>query len=241
MKKTTALLIDDERLPRVALRKKLEKFVEIEVVGEASGIDTGINAIKELNPDLLFLDIQLTDGSGFDLLEKIAYNGKVIFVTAYDKYAIRAFEINAIDYLLKPVSQNRLKEAIKRLNDSEEKLKHDKPVKLEYDDRIMIMVRNMMHFIKLDGIICINASRDYTYLFTSDGKKFLSLKSMHNWEQSLPEKDFARIHRSWIINFNFVSITQKSGSSGTVQIIGMTEPLEISRRYLQILKSKYLF
>lgn len=241
MKRSTALIIDDERLARVALRKKLEKFMEIEVVGEASGINTGVKAIEELRPDLLFLDIQLTDGSGFDLLSSINYNGKVIFVTAFDKYAIRAFEVNAIDYLLKPVSQKRLKESIQKLNDSEEKSKYINPVKLEYDDRIMIMVKNTMHFIKLDSVICINASKDYTFLFTSDGKKFLSLKSMHDWDQSLPEKDFARIHRSWIINFNYVNITEKSGSTGKVQMMGMQNPLEISRKYLQILKTKYKF
>ena len=119
MKRLTALIIDDERLARLNLRKKLNVYPEIEVIGEASGMETGIKAIRDLNPDLLFLDIKLSDGTGFDLLNEVAFKGKVIFQTAYDEYACRAFEINALDYLLKPITNERIKKVVDNILNSD--------------------------------------------------------------------------------------------------------------------------
>jgi two-component system LytT family response regulator len=191
MKRYSALIIDDERLARFSLSKKLRNFPEINIVGEASGIVSAIKAIEALNPDLLFLDIQLSDGNGFDLLNKIDFNGKIIFVTAYDEYAFRAFEINARDYLLKPVSAERLKNAINRLKSEDQAETFAAVSKFRYNDRIMIEQKNSINFLKIDDIVLINASKSYTIITASTGKKYLISRAIGEWESRLPEEHFA--------------------------------------------------
>jgi two-component system LytT family response regulator len=182
MKRYSALIIDDENIARFNLIKKLRNFSEIDIVGEASGIASAIKAIEALKPDLLFLDIQLSDGNGFDLLDKIEYSGKIIFVTAYDEYAFRAFEINAQDYLLKPVSVERLKNAIDRLKSEDRKEAFIVVSKFRYDDRIMIEQRNAIHFLKIDSIVQIKASKSYTFIIDKNRKEYLTCRSMSEWE-----------------------------------------------------------
>ena len=153
----SAIVIDDERLARLTLKKDLEKFPEIIIAGEASDIATAKSLIEQINPDLLFLDIQLSDGSGFDLLNQIDYAGRIIFVTAYDEYAIRAFEINAVDYLLKPISTKRLKNAIDKLYNTDVQNVHKTAAKLNYNDHLMVMHSKSVKFIKINTITHIKA------------------------------------------------------------------------------------
>jgi two-component system LytT family response regulator len=241
MKRYSALIIDDERLARFSLAKKLRNFPEINIVGEASGIASAIKAIEALNPDLLFLDIQLSDGNGLDLFNKIDYSGKVIFVTAYDDYAFRAFEINAQDYLLKPVSIERLKNTINRLKSEDQKEAFTAISKFRYDDRIMIEQKNSIHFLKIDSIVLINASKSYTIIIDKAGKKYLVCRSMTEWESRLPEEHFCRVHRKSIVNFNFVERTEKSGNTAIINIIGITDPVVVSRGYYKYMKLRYFF
>jgi two-component system, LytTR family, response regulator len=241
MKRYSALIIDDERLARYSLIKKLRNFSEIDIVGEASGIAPAMKAIETLNPDLLFLDIQLSDGNGFDLLDKIDYSGKIIFVTAYDEYAFRAFEINAQDYLLKPISAERLKNAINRLKSEDRKESFTAFTKLKYDDRIMIELKNSIHFLKIDNIVLINASKSYTIITDKIGKKYLICRSMREWESRLPEEHFCRVHRNSIVNFNFIEKTEKSGNSVIINIVGIPDPVVVSRGYYKLMKSRYFF
>jgi two-component system, LytTR family, response regulator len=239
MKRYSALIVDDESIARFNLIKKLRNFSEIDVVAEASGIASAVKAIEALKPDLLFLDIQLSDGNGFDLLDKIDYRGKIIFVTAYDEYAFRAFEINAQDYLLKPISVDRLKNAINRLKLEDQKEAFSAVSKLKYDDRIMIEQKNSIHFLKIESIVLINASKSYTFIMDKIGKKYLVSRSMSEWESRLPEQHFCRVHRNSIVNFNFIEKTEKSGNSAVICMTGIPDPVVVSRGYYKLMKSRY--
>ena len=241
MKRLTALIVDDERLARLNLRKNLNMFPELEVVGEASGIESGIKAIRDLNPDLLFLDIELSDGTGFDLLNKAEFKGKVIFQTAYNEYACRAFEVNALDYLLKPITRERLKKVIDNLeNASNEESQLNNP-KFRYDDRIMIEQRKSIYFIKVENIICIKAVREYTSIFEKGGKEYVVLKSIGNWQKELPDEHFARIHRNCIINFNYIERSERYGNTANIFLSGMREAILISRGYYKLVKTRYFY
>ena len=148
-------------------------------------------AINKTDPDLIFLDIKMPGESGFDLLKLENIRGKIIFVTAFDEYAIRAFEVNARDYLLKPVSEERLRIAIDRLEEKDDETGQPKK-KLLYDDRIYILMNNQYQFVKISGIRLISAADDYTEITTIDGISRLTQKSMNEWESRLPENHFAR-------------------------------------------------
>jgi two-component system, LytTR family, response regulator len=241
MRRLTALIIDDERLARVNLRKKLNVYSEIEVIGEASGIETGIKAVRDLNPDLLFLDIKLSDGTGFDLLNKVEFKGKVIFQTAYDEYACRAFEINALDYLLKPITRERLDKVIDNLiNTSNENSVRNNP-KFRYDDRIMIEQQKSIYFIKVENIIFIKAVREYTSIFEKGGKEYVVLKSIGDWQKELPDEHFARIHRNSIINFNYIERSERCGNTANIFLAGIRESILISRGYYKLIKTRYFY
>ncbi len=239
MNNLTALIIDDESLARFTLRNKLADFREIEIIGEAASLKEAEEKIKVLNPGLIFLDIQLPDGSGFDLFNLIEYTGKVIFVTAYDEYALRAFEINAIDYLLKPVSAKRLKAAIEKLGESLD-ASLTRIVKLNYNDRLMVVYKKSVNFIKISLITHITASGEYSYIHTNNGREFITSKSLNEWEIKLPDQNFCRVHRSTIINFDYIVKIDHS-ITGTAEVIlhGSSESIKISRNYFKRLKQRY--
>lgn len=243
MKTYKSYIIDDEPLAIRSLKKKLENFPEIEIVGESTKMAKAIKEINANPPDLLFLDIQLDQGSGFDLLDKIEYSGKVIFVTAYDEYAFRAFEVNALDYLLKPISAERLKTTIEKINQKTEKFipKPSNIVRYNYNDRIMAFDKNQIRFVLLENIQIISAARDYSTIETMDGRRILIMRTMSEWEERLPLEHFIRIHRSYIVNLNQIDkILRFSTSSAKVYIKNHPEPVTISRSYYKDLKNRYL-
>lgn len=233
-----ALIVDDERLARARLRSMLADFPNLEIVGEADSVATAVKAIEKTNPEIIFLDIQMPHASGFDLLEKIHSDAKVIFVTAYDEYAIRAFDVNALDYLLKPVSPQRLAQTIERLGQTATAESAGK--NLEYDDFIFVNSGRNSKFIKVSSIKCILAADVYSEILTAEGEKFLLLKSLSEWENRLPAKNFLRIHRSTIINLEFIERVEKRFDySQRIYLQGMTEAFAISRRYTAKLKDKF--
>ena len=237
--KYKALIVDDERLARNDLKSLLSEINTIQVVGEAESVSTAIEAIKKFRPDVIFLDIQMPGESGFDLLEKIKIKSKIIFVTAFDEYAIRAFEINALDYLLKPVNPERLEKAITRIS-SEKKTATLSHHNLEYKDRLFLTIDEKMNFLKINSLKCINAAGDYTEIVTSDNKKFLVHKSMKEWEQRLPEQYFCRIHRSTIVNMEYIErLEDWFNYSIRVYLKGIEKPYLMSRRYVAKLKEKF--
>ena len=234
-----ALVVDDERLARKELKSMLKKFDNINIIGEASDVKSAIGFTEKFNPDVIFLDIQMPGETGFDFIEKVNTTAKIIFVTAYDEYAINAFEINALDYLLKPVNATRLQNAIERLEESVE-YKRFPEKNLQYDDVLFLMVNSQMKFLKITSIICILASGDYTSIITCEGVKGLVSRSMKEWEEKLPENHFSRIHRSTIINVNYILKTEEwFNNSYRVYMKNIDTPFSMSRRYVHKLKRKF--
>jgi two-component system LytT family response regulator len=238
MTKLKAIIVDDERLARVNLRKLLSEHAEIEIAGEAASCEDAVKQIAAHNPQLIFLDIQLSGETGFDLLELTDRNIKVIFVTAFDEYAIRAFEVNAIDYLLKPVNPERLKQAIERVIRKEETVKSETRC-YQYSDSIYVRLNNYSSkFIRISSITFIEPVGNYSRIVTIEGKHCLVLKTLKQWQEELPEKHFVRIHRSSIVNIDHVDrIEKKSNAVHMAYLKNISEPLEVSRRYAKKLKS----
>ncbi len=234
-----ALIVDDERLARKELISMLNEFENIRVAGEADSVAAAEKSIKKLNPDVIFLDIQMPGGSGFDLLDSIDIKAKIIFVTAFDEYAIRAFEVNALDYLLKPVNPIRLEETLERLLESTKEKNHVFK-NLQYDDRLFLLLDSSYKFINVKDIACINSSGDYTEVSLSGSSTGITMKTMKEWESRLPEKYFCRIHRSTIINIEFIDkIEEWFNYSYKVYLKNINSPYIMSRRYAAALKEKY--
>ncbi len=238
-KELKAIIVDDERLARRELRSLLSHHPRIKIINEANSVRRAAELIAEAKPDVVFLDIQMPGESGFDLFEMTDADFDVIFVTAFDQYAIRAFEVNALDYLLKPIAPRRLAQAIEKL--SEKKTSHhDSSKKLEYDDHIFLSLDDRFRFIKVSAIRCITAQGDYTEIHTTVDKRSLALKPLREWEERLPEKHFVRIHRSTIVNFEHIEKIEKwFNNSYIVHIAGISDPFVLSRRYAARLKVRF--
>jgi len=238
-KKFKALIVDDERLARKELNLMLADFTEIEIIGEAADVDSAKEIINELKPDIVFLDIQMPGESGFDLVNSISMETQIVFVTAFDEYAIRAFEVNALDYLLKPVNPSRLKGAISRLTAGENK-SEGKLRKLNPEDRLLIVINNRLQFIKVDSIIFISSAGDYTEILTTSKLKGITLKPIKEWEFRLPENMFIRIHRSTIVNMEYIERFEEwFQNSYRIYLKNISEPFDVSRRYSIKLKEKF--
>ena len=238
MKKMKAVIVDDERLARREMRSLLAEFPQIEIAGEAEDVASAAALIAKLKTDIVFLDIQLSGEIGFDLLERIDAGVRVIFVTAFDAFAIRAFEVNAVDYLLKPVNPNRLATAIERIWKPEEKPKAVRP--LEIDDRVLVEANGRGFFIAVREVAHIASAGDYSEMHTTDGRKLLVEKPLREWEERLPAKHFARIHRQSIVNLDLVeSIESWFGGGLQLRLKTGGEPLAVSRRFASKLKSSF--
>lgn len=238
-KKFRVLIVDDEFLAREGLRRLLGQYPDIEIVGEADSVETAAQAIKVVEPDVVFLDIQMPGETGFNLFNRVDVNFKVVFVTAFDNYAIRAFEVNALDYLLKPLNPLRVAQTIARLG--EERSTTNVKGKLNYDDYIFIDTKSRNGFVKVDSIAYIMAAGDYSEIYLNNGEKRMMLRTLREWEEKLPEKYFFRIHRAIIINLSYVEKT-KPGIKSTYQIYlrNITTPFTTSRKYGMELRKKFV-
>ncbi|MDP2035959.1 MAG: LytTR family DNA-binding domain-containing protein [Ignavibacteria bacterium] len=237
--KYKAIIVDDEKLARLDLRNVLKAMEEIEIVGEANSVNTAEQLINKLHPNLVFLDIQLRGESGFDLLDKIDADIDFVFVTAYDKYAIRAFEVNAQDYLLKPVSSDRIRLTIGKLTHNANKEAASQR-RLNYDDVIFLMLNNRYRFLKIETIVAITSEADYSYIHTNDKAHSITRKTMREWESRLPENHFCRIHRETIVNLEYVTkIDDSLSNSYKVFLKGIEKPFLMSRRYAAKIKEKF--
>jgi len=236
----SAIIVDDERLARVSLKKLLVPFTNINIVGEADSCTSAIEQIEIQKPQLVFLDIQLIGETGFDIVDKIDPAIKVVFVTAYDQYAIRAFEINALDYLLKPVNPKRLAATIERLaRNTPSGIASTK--RFKYTDSVYVKLNiNTSTFIKIDSIRFIGSIGNYSKLTLTKGNKALVLKTLKQWMEELPNEKFVRIHQSTIVNLDYIDCIEKYDSNHHRIILkGNEEPLEISRRFMKSLKTKF--
>jgi two-component system, LytTR family, response regulator len=230
------IIVDDERPARKGLRILLEPFPQIDIVGEAGSVTEAIQLIEKLKPDLIFLDIQMPGQSGFDLLTRVEVNFFVIFVTAYDEFAIRALKMNALDYLLKPVSHEAIKDSISKLGDNAVStvLKINN---LGYTDRIFLKADQAFHMVKLHQIISIRAEGDYSKISMLPDQSLIVLKTLKDWEQILPEDYFVRINRSVIINIDYVIKIEKGFNDSSYIFLKHTkEPFSVSPNYASKLK-----
>lgn len=236
--KLRVILVDDEWLMREEMRMLLRDYPIIEIVGEADSVPAAVEVIQQTQPDVIFLDIQMPGETGFKLFERVKINCKVVFVTAYDAYAIKAFEVNAVDYILKPVKRERLNDTIQRLIAQNERLPGQHTNQFGMEDSLYLTVDDRYKFVKIRLIKCVLAEGNYSYIIDQCDKKGLVTKTLKEWEEILPEGDFVRIHRSTIVNVNSIMrIEQMKNYTNLVYIEGIEEPFEMSRRYAARLKS----
>ncbi|MBU2554595.1 MAG: LytTR family DNA-binding domain-containing protein [Bacteroidetes bacterium] len=237
--KFNTLIVDDEELARSDLKSVIEPFRQINVVGEADNLTSAKAFLGKNNIDLVFLDIQLGRENGFDLIKFIPSETSIIFVTAFDEYAIRAFEVNAQDYLLKPVMTERLAKTLERLEEKNSTTAAVDEKRLKAGDSIFVRMNNNYEFFNIDQILYLSAFDDYSEVTTIVGHKKLVLKSLKEWENRLPEKLFCRIHRSTIINIAMVErIEPWFNYSYRVYLKTQDKPLIMSRRYFGVIKDK---
>jgi two-component system LytT family response regulator len=234
----TALIVDDERLARQELRALLAAHPEVQVVGEAASVDEAARHLARDQPDVIFLDIQMPGESGFDLFARATVPSRVIFVTAHDAHALRAFDVNALDYLLKPVVPARLAESIARLREQAAA-----PVatrRFEIGDFVFLPVDGRSRFIRVNQIVAVAAAGDATEVSTADGTRGRVPRSLKAWEERLPARQFVRIHRETIVNLQFVDrIEDWSHDAYQVYLRGRADPLTLSRRYASRLKARF--
>ena len=233
-----AIIIDDERLAREELKKLLAPYPEIQIVGEATNADNAIESIKQLKPDVLFLDIQMPGKSGFDLLEDISGVPEIVFVTAYDEHAIRAFEVNALDYLLKPVQASRLAETVKKIlnkESSEKQETKEQTQALNDNDQVFVKDGEKCWFVKLSEIRLFESEGNYVRVHF-DKNRPLILRSLNNLDERLNNRTFFRASRKHIINLKWVESIENWFNGGLMVKLKGGEQIEISRRQAAKLK-----
>ncbi len=236
--KKRALIIDDERLARQELKNLLSDFPDIEIVGEAENADEAEKQIDTLKPDILFLDIQMPGKNGFDLINDLDRSPEIIFVSAYDEYALRAFEVNALDYLLKPVQPERLKEALSKIGQPEKEF--ERPAlqnnQLGEEDQVFVKDGEKCWFVKLGDIRLFESEGNYVRLFFGENRPLI-LRSLNNLDERLNQKVFFRASRKHIINLKWVDKIENWYNGGLlVRLKEGGEKVEISRRQASRLK-----
>ncbi len=227
-----ALIIDDERLARKELINLLSDFDDIEVIGEAVNADDAIELIRQTNPDLLFLDIQMPGKDGFELLESLDTVPEVIFTTAYDEYALKAFEVNALGYLLKPIRKERLEEALKKvlkINEEQvsEVMVHES--RLGLNDQVFVKDGDRCWFVKLSNIRLFESDGNYIKVYFDQNKPMIH-KSLNALDQKLDDRAFFRASRKHIINLSWVESIEAWFNGGLMVKLKGGEKIEVSRR-----------
>jgi two-component system, LytTR family, response regulator len=229
-----AILIDDERLARQELRNMLADYPEIEIVDEASNVQEGLEKIDLHNPDIIFLDINMPGKTGFDLLQELDRSPFVIFTTAYDEYAVKAFEVNALDYLLKPIDPKRLADAIHKV--SEQVNKEHQSIqeaaqrgKLGEEDQVFVKDGERCWFVKLGDIRLFESVGNYAKVFFGNNKPLI-LKSLNALEERLDEKVFFRANRKHIVNLRLVDKVENYFNGGLLLELKGGDKIEVSRR-----------
>lgn len=229
-----AIIIDDERLARSELKKMLQDFSDIQVIDEAANAAEGIEKIETLNPDLVFLDIQMPGKTGFDLLAELDKAPHVIFTTAYDEYALKAFEVNALDYLLKPIEPKRLADAIQKLQYemSKETSGASGAINrgpLTEEDQVFVKDGERCWFVKLSEIRLFESVGNYAKVFFTNNKPLI-LKSLNALEERLDERVFFRANRKHIINLRWIEKIEPYFNGGLLVELKGGEKIEVSRR-----------
>lgn len=239
------IIIDDEPLARQVIREFLQAFRQVEVIAECENGRQAVTTINQQQPDLIFLDVQMPGLNGFQVLEKIDHLPAVIFSTAYDEYAIRAFEVNAVDYLLKPFDRERFAVAVQRalerragIGTEMERLlrllQHAQPAG-NFSDRLLVRSGEKIVPVRVADIEWLEAADDYTFLHTGSAKHLCSL-GLGEIEKRLSARQFMRVHRSAIINVSRIRHLEKDGEGGMIATMTSGEEVKVSRRYAAALR-----
>ncbi len=229
-----AIIIDDERLARNELKKLLKEFSDVEIIDEAANAEEGIEKIELKNPDLIFLDIQMPGKTGFDLLAEVERSPRVIFTTAYDEYALKAFEVNALDYLLKPIEPKRLADAIQKLQYEISKEKAGINGQLNRGplsdfDQVFVKDGERCWFVKLGEIRLFESVGNYAKVFFGTNKPLI-LKSLNALEERLDDRIFFRANRKHILNLRWIERIEPYFNGGLLVELKGGEKIEVSRR-----------
>jgi two-component system LytT family response regulator len=236
-----ALIIDDERLARQELKSLLQPYHEVEVVGECDNAESAMQKIAELQPDVIFLDIQMPGKNGFELLIDLPSVPQVVFVTAYDAYALKAFEVNALDYLLKPVQPNRLSETIRKISAIEKaEIKNTTPLPagtelLRESDQVFVKDGEKCWFVRLEEIRLFESEGNYVRIFFQTNRPLI-LRSLNYLDERLDSKSFFRASRKHIINLRWIESVESWFNGGLMVKLKGGEQVEISRRQASKLK-----
>lgn len=237
-----ALIVDDESPARAALRGLLRAHPEIAVVGEADTIEGGVERLGAADYDLVLLDVHLRGGTGFDLVPFVRPEARIIFITASDQHAVRAFEVNALDYLIKPVRPQRLADALRRVSGAA--LASPVPAaptpRLTPRDFVYVRIGNgTSRFVALADLALIVSNENYSEAHLGDGTRLLVRRTMKAWEDALPATDFVRVHRTAIVNLaRYRGADRQSYETTLLHVDGLTEPVRASFRYLPELRER---
>lgn len=243
------VIIDDESPAITVIKTYLKKYDQLKVVAECQNGFDGLKAIQQFSPDLIFLDIQMPKLNGFELLEILDDPPQVIFSTAYDEYALKAFDINAVDYLLKPYSEERFQKAVEKaiLNLSQgtpenklDRLKSHLARETETISRIVVKTGPNIRALYPPEVKYLEAQDDYVMIYTETGK-FLKQQTMKFYEENLDQNDFFRVHRSYIVNIDFIARLEPYEKSGYRIFLKSGEKLPVSRGGYQRLKERLNF
>ncbi|MFP4470758.1 MAG: LytR/AlgR family response regulator transcription factor [Bacteroidales bacterium] len=234
--KIRAVIVDDEKTNILMLKNLLDKyFPSVQLIGTAKNVGEGVDIINKNEPDLVFLDISMPDGDGFDLLTKVEYRSfEVIFTTAHDQYALKAFDYSAIHYLLKPIEYTELRSAINRYNQLKAKGTFSARLSVLKDNlqhkfqKIIVPSTDGLNIVLLDDIIRLEASDVYTTFYLTNGRKLLASKPLNNFEKMLTDQPFSRIHSKHLVNLKYVQRYVK-GKGGSV-ILDDGEEIDVSVR-----------
>ncbi|WP_111669088.1 LytR/AlgR family response regulator transcription factor [Algoriphagus litoralis] len=231
-----AIVIDDERLARKELINLLNQLETVEVVGEAVNVDDAKEKIEQLQPDVIFLDIQMPEKTGFDLLEELDHVPHVIFTTAYDEYALKAFQVNALDYLLKPIEPKRLEDAINKLlgkiegaSKRDEEGAYVNQKKLTLEDQVFVKDGDRCWFVRLSNVRLFESDGNYIKVYFDNFKPMIH-KSLNALDERLDEKSFFRASRKHIINLGWVEAIEPWFNGGLVVTLKGGDRIEVSRR-----------
>jgi len=235
-----AIVVEDSRLAREGLVKMLETYPDLEIVGAAEDSSSALQLIQEQQPDTIFLDIHMPGESGFDLLGKLDYSPKIIFTTAYSEYAIRSFDFNTTDYLLKPISHDRLKIAIDKLKQGSKDSKIIIKPPLDIHSRMFVKDGEKCHLIPLDSIRYFESCKNHVRIFFNKENAFVK-KSLNNIEERLPKKYFFRANRQYVINLHAVASIEEAVGDGYEITMSDGKVLEVSRRNAVELKDLLSF
>lgn len=225
-----AIIIDDERLARKELTSLLENHKEIEIVAEAANADEAFDLINQHEPDLLFLDIQMPGKTGFELLEMLDSAPQVVFTTAYDEYALKAFEVNALDYLQKPIQSERLEESIAKLKSKEKSQESKvKSKKLSLTDQVFVKDGDKCWFVRLSDIRYFESDGNYIKVFFDTNRPMIH-KSLNALDEKLDERSFFRASRKHIINLSWLESIEPWFNGGLMVKLKGGDKVEVSRR-----------